>query len=326
MDGCKDSPMKELGFSPEQELAVWSWSEVSSINPTSSSRSSRAFGDRSGRYKLFIGQFKWALVDSKTDQILGQGSFEAAQFKSKKATANGTNVAFEVDGGTVGIYKPGGGLFTFSEGQKTLARQMNLSGRVDHEISVDDFAITSQEIATIETVYLGGAGVPLKTYEKSTLMVSRKGFTIGQGGSSIWTQSFEGMIGIQITGEGLYQTGGGWIGGGFGISGALQGAAFASIMNALTTRTHNDCYFRFVYSGTDATFQVLSHTPRNLEIALSGVRNWLETRNPISASTAQVISSTSRVEQLEKLHQLFEKGILSEAEYKAEKKRILAGR
>lgn len=318
--------MKELGFSPEQELAVWSWSEVSSINPTSSSRSSRAFGDRSGRYKLFIGQFKWALVDSKTDQILGQGSFEAAQFKSKKATANGTNVAFEVDGGSVGIYKPGGGLFTFSEGQKTLARQMNLSGRVDHEISVDDFAITSQEIATIETVYLGGAGVPLKTYEKSTLMVSRKGFTIGQGGSSIWTQSFEGMIGIQITGEGLYQTGGGWIGGGFGISGALQGAAFASIMNALTTRTHNDCYFRFVYSGTDATFQVLSHTPRNLEIALSGVRNWLETRNPISASTAQVISSTSRVEQLEKLHQLFEKGILSEAEYKAEKKRILAGR
>ena len=317
--------MTELGFTPEQELSVWSWSEVSSLNPTSSSRSSRAFGDRSGRYKLFIGQFKWALVDSKADQIMGQGSFEAAQFKSKKATGNGTNVAFEVDGGNIGIYKPGGGLFTFSEGQKTLARQMNLSGRVDHEISEDDFVISSQEIATIETVYLGGAGVPLKTYEKSTLMVSRKGFTIGQGGSSIWTQSFEGLNGIQVTGEGLYQTGGGWIGGGFGISGALQGAAFASIMNALTTRTHNDCYFRFVYSGTDATFQVLSHTPRNLEIALSGVRNWLETRNPVGTPLTQVISSTSRVEQLEKLHLLFEKGILSEAEYKAEKKRILAG-
>jgi hypothetical protein len=317
--------MKELGFTPEQELSVWSWSEVSSINPTSSSRSSRALGDRSGRYKLFIGQFKWALVDSKADQIMGQGSFKAAQFKSKKATVNGTNVAFEVDGGTVGIYKPGGGLFTFSEGQKTLARQMNLAGRVDHEISEDDFVISSQEIATIETVYLGGAGVPLKTYEKSTLMVSRKGFTIGQGGSSIWTQSFEGMNGIQITGEGLYQTGGGWIGGGFGISGALQGAAFASVMNALTTRTHNDCYFRFVYPGTDATFQVLSHTPRDLEIALSGVRNWLETRNPVSTPSVQVISSASRVEQLEKLHQLFEKGILSKAEYKAEKKRILDG-
>lgn len=317
--------MKDLGFTPEQELSVWSWSEVSSINPPSSPWSSRAFGDRSGRYKLFIGQFKWALVDTKNDLVIGKGSFEAAQFKSKKATANGTNVAFEVDGGNIGIYHSGGGLFTFSEGQKTLARQMNLTGRVDHEISENDFVIASQEVATIETVYLGGAGVPLKTYEKSTLIVSRKGFSIGQGGGSIWTQSFEGLKGIQITGEGLYQTGGGWVGGGFGISGALKGAAFASVMNALTTRTHNDCYFRFVYTGTDATFQVLSHTPRNLEIALSGVRNWLETRNPVSALSTQVTSSTSRVEQLEKLHLLFEKGILSEAEYKAEKNRILTG-
>ena len=185
--------------------------------------------------------------------------------------------------------------------------------------------IASQEVATIETVYLGGAGVPLKTYEKSTLIVSRKGFSIGQGGGSIWIQSFEGLNGIQITGEGLYQTGGGWVGGGFGISGALKGAAFASVMNALTTRTHNDCYFRFVYTGTDATFQVLSHTPRNLEIALSGVRNWLETRNPVSALSTQATSSTPRVEQLEKLHLLFEKGILSEAEYTAEKNRILTG-
>jgi hypothetical protein len=319
--------MKELGFTPEQELSVWSWSDVSSINPPSSSRSSRAFGDRTGRYKLFIGQFKWALVDVKVDKILGQGSFEAAQFKSKKATANGTNVSFEVDGGNIGIYKPGGGFFTFSEGQETLARQMNLAGRVDHEISEGEFVISGQEIAMIESIYLGGAGVPLKTYEKSTLIVSPKGFSIGQGGSfgsSIWTKSFEGLNGIQITGEGLYQTGGGWIGGGFGISGALQGAAFASVMNALTTRTHNDCYFRFVYPGTDATFQVLSHAPKNLEAALSGVRNWLETRNPVSAQSSQGGSSTSRVEQLEKLHQLFEKGILTKSEYQAEKKRILA--
>jgi hypothetical protein len=202
---------------------------------------------------------------------------------------------------------------------------MNLTGRVDHAISDDDFAIRNQEVATIETVYLGGAGVPLKTYEKSTLIVSRKGFSIGQGGDSIWTQSFEGLNGIQITGEGLYQTGGGWVGGGFGISGALKGAAFASVMNALTTRTHNDCYFRFVYTGVDATFQVLSHTPRNLEIALSGVRNWLETRNPASQQAGLSGYSASRVEQLEKLHQLFEKGILDENEYRAEKQRILAG-
>lgn len=317
--------MTELAFTPEEELSVWSWSDVSSINPTSSPWSSRAFGNRSGRYKLLIGQFRWALVDSKLDKVLGQGTFEAAQFKSKEATANGTNIAFEVDGGNIGIYKPGGGLFTFSEGQKTLARQLNLNGRVDHEITEGDFVILGQQIVTIETVYLGGAGVPLRTYENSTLMVSPKGFSIGQGGGSIWTQSFEGLNGIQVTGEGLYQTGGGWIGGGFGISGALKGAAFASVMNALTTRTHNDCYFRFVFPGVDATFQVLSHTPRNLDIALSGVRNWLETRNIVTAQPVRTGLSVTRVEQLEKLHELFEKGILNEIEYQTEKKRILAG-
>ena len=315
----------QLDFSHEEVLDVWAWSDVRSVSPQTSSKASRALGDRSGRYKLYVGQSHWALVDVKAAKILGKGSMQNAEFRQKSVNINGANFLFEVDGGAIQIKDAGAGYWLHGEGHKTASRQMNLVGRLDTTISENDFVISSQEIATIESVFLGGAGVPLKTYEKSTLIVSRKGFSIGQGGSSIWTQTFEGLKGIQITGEGLYQTGGGWIGGGFGISGALQGAAFASVMNALTTRTHNDCYFRFVYPGTDATFQVLSHTPRDLEIALSGVRNWLETRNPVSASSAQAISSTSRVEQLEKLHQLFEKGILSEAEYKAEKKRILDG-
>jgi hypothetical protein len=315
----------QLDFSYEEVLDVWAWSDVHSVNPHTSSKASRALGDRSGRYKLYVGQSHWALVDVKAAKVLGKGSMQNAEFRQKNVNINGANFLFEVDGGAIQIKDAGAGYWLHGEGHKTASRQMNLVGRLDTTISQDVFVISSQEIATIESVFLGGAGVPLKTYEKSTLIVSRKGFSIGQGGSSIWTQTFEGLNGIQITGEGLYQTGGGWIGGGFGISGALQGAAFASVMNALTTRTHNDCYFRFVYPGTDATFQVLSHTPRDLEIALSGVRNWLETRNPVSISSAQVISSTSRVEQLEKLHQLFEKGILSEAEYKAEKQRILAG-
>ena len=315
----------QLDFSHEEVLDVWAWSDVHSVNPQTSSKASRALGDRSGRYKLYVGQSHWALVDVKAAKVLGKGSMQNAVFRQKSVNINGANFLFEVDGGAIQIKDAGAGYWLHGEGHKTASRQMNLVGRLDTTISEDDFVISSQEIATIESVFLGGAGVPLKTYEKSTLIVSRKGFSIGQGGSSIWTQTFEGLNGIQITGEGLYQTGGGWIGGGFGISGALQGAAFASVMNALTTRTHNDCYFRFVYPGTDATFQVLSHTPRDLEIALSGIRNWLETRNPVSASSSQVISNTSRVEQLEKLHQLFEKGILSEAEYKAEKKRILDG-
>jgi hypothetical protein len=315
--------MPELNFSPEHQLAVWSWSGVSSVSPSSSSLTSRTLGDRSGRYKLFIGKSQWALVDVKANKTLGQGTFKQAQFKSKPATLNGTNIAFDVDGGHIDIYQTGGGAFIFSAGQKTLARELNVKGQMDNGVVESDFLIESQGQVTLDTVYLGGAGIPLRVYEKSTLIVSQKGFFIGQDGNSLWTKSFEGLRGVQITGEGLFQTGGGWIGGGFGVSGALKGAAFASVMNALTTRTHNDCYFRFVYPGIDGTFQVLSHTPRNLEIALSGVRNWLETKQPDLAPRNSAEASISTVEQLERLHGLWEKKVLSDEEFATEKKKIL---
>jgi hypothetical protein len=315
--------MPELSFSPEHQLAVWSWSGVASVNPSSSSIASRTLGDRTGRYKLFIGKSQWALVDVKANKTLGEGTFDKAQFKNKAATLNGTNIAFNVDGGHIDIFQSGAGAFLFSEGQKTLVRELNVKGQMDSGLIESDFTISSQGNVALDTVYLGGAGIPLRVYEKSTLIVSQKGFFIGQDGNDLWTKSFENLRGIQITGEGLFQTGGGWIGGGFGVSGALKGAAFASVMNALTTRTHNDCYFRFVYPGVDGTFQILSHTPRNLEIALSGIRNWLETKEPEFTSKVSTQAGISTAEQLEILNSLREKKVLSDEEFSSEKKRIL---
>lgn len=42
---------------------------------------------------------------------------------------------------------------------------------------------------------------------------------------------------VEIGGPGLVKSGGGFIGGGFGAVGALEGVAIASVLNALTTRT-----------------------------------------------------------------------------------------
>ena len=313
----------QLDFSHEEVLDVWAWSDVHSINPNTSSKASRAFGDRSGRYKLYVGQSQWALVDESARKILGKGSMMNAEFRQKSANINGANFLFEVDGGAIQIKYAGAGYWLKGEGHKASARQMNLVGRLDTTVSEGDFAIQSQETISIETVFLGGAGIPMQTYEKSSLVISRKGFVIGQGGSSIWSKSFEGLIGVQVSGEGLLQSGGGWIGGGFGVSGALKGALFASVMNSLTTRTHNDCYFRFVYPGVEGTFQVLSHTPRNLEIALSGVKNWIETRGLNFSQAPQLNQGLTTVEQLERLHQLVEKGILSKLEFEKEKAKIL---
>ena len=185
------------------------------------------------------------------------------------------------------------------------------------------FIIGSQTEVVLDSVYLGGAGIPLKTYQKTSINVSENGFLIGQPYESMWANSYEGLIGIQISGEGLYQTGGGWIGGGLGVGGALKGAAFASVMNALTTRTHNDCYFRFIYSGVEGNFQILSHTPRDLEIALSGVRNWLETRSVEIPKERKGNSLASSADELEKLWELHKKGILTEEEFQKAKRKLL---
>ena len=313
----------DVQFTSQTELQVFSWTNVNSISPTSSSLSSRTMGDRSGRYKLQIGESKWKLIDTKVNKTLGAGFMSGGTFSHKNLSANGANIQFLVDGGRIDIYEPGGGATLFSSGHKDLARKFDFLSRIPADQLNPSFIIGSQSEVVLDSVYLGGAGIPLKTYQKTLIHVSENGFLIGQPNESMWANSYEGLIGIQISGEGLYQTGGGWIGGGFGVGGALKGAAFASVMNALTTRTHNDCYFRFVYSGVEGNFQILSHTPRDLEIALSGVRNWLETRSVEIPNEQKGNSLASSADELEKLWELHKKGILTEEEFKKEKRKIL---
>ena len=42
---------------------------------------------------------------------------------------------------------------------------------------------------------------------------------------------------VEIGGPGLVRRGGGFVGGGFGARGAIEGMAIAAVLNALTTRT-----------------------------------------------------------------------------------------
>ena len=310
-------------FQVTVELEVWAWANVNSLNPPNSSLKSRTFGERSGRYRLQLGESQWRLIDNNTQSVLGEGLLANAVFKNKNVTVNGANLEMQVDGGRIDIFSPGGGLTLFSKSNKELAQKFDFLGNLELQQSPTDFLLEPQADVVIDCVFLGGASIPLKVYEKSAIYVSKYGFFIGQPDAKVWSHTFEGLHGIQISGEGLYQTGGGWVGGGFGVAGALKGAAFATVMNALTTRTNNDCYFRFVYPGIDGNFQVLSHTPRDLEIALSGVRNWLETKTRVDSSKSNQNASVNNADQLEKLWNLHQNGVITKEEFEIEKSKIL---
>ena len=104
------------------------------------------------------------------------------------------------------------------------------------EISGKDKNEVVQERIVISAVYLGGMGAKISKGLKGKLVVSDLGFFY-ETKKEAWSIDFEDIQSIQIAGSGAFQTGGGWIGGGFGFSGAMQGAAMASMMNLLTTRS-----------------------------------------------------------------------------------------
>jgi hypothetical protein len=142
------------------------------------------------------------------------------------------------------------------------------------------------------------------------------------------------LVGIQIGGRGVYTTGGGWVGGGFGLQGALQGAAMANILNALETRVHNDCLMRLSFENAELNFQVLDLTPRDLELQLAPIRLHLERNLGVTSTSTMGLSGTvgnagSKGEKdlktkLLELKTAFQEGLLSEAEYEEKRSKLLA--
>ena len=174
----------------------------------------------------------------------------------------------------------------------------------------------------ISALYLGGTGVDLDRGSKGVLVINDLGFFFqskskSKSKSKAWSVGLTGIRSFQISGAGAFQSGGGWFGGGFGFSGAMQGAAMASMMNLLTTRTHFDCLLRVVYDDLDVTFQILDRTPRQLEIDLTGLKYLVSEKQP---EPDQELANAEGIDTLLKLSILFEKGLLSREEFDEQKK------
>lgn len=156
----------------------------------------------------------------------------------------------------------------------------------DHSVSVPD-----QDTVSTPVKYLGGAGVSLKPEGLGTLWITSTGFAL-KVNDIFWNRSIGDLVGVQIGGRGIYTTGGGWVGGGFGFQGAMQGAAMASMLNALETRVHNDCLMRLSFENAELNFQVLDITPRNLELQLAPIRLHLERHLGVISTSTMGLSGT----------------------------------
>ena len=83
--------------------------------------------------------------------------------------------------------------------------------------------------------------------------------------------SYPELVGLQIDGPGSVSRGGGFIGGGFGFEGALEGIAIATVLNALTTRTKIHTFIQIASDSGEIFLHYGGLEPGALRMALSPV-------------------------------------------------------
>jgi hypothetical protein len=182
-----------------------------------------------------------------------------------------------------------------------------------------------EEFALFDCVYLGGYGVNLEPKTRYDLLFGDgERLVVRREGSSNDTGSipYRDIERIDVGGPGEVTTGGGFVGGGFGVQGAAEGMAIATILNSLSTRTTVETIIDIVAEEAQMIFLNQEETPRDLGIWLSPIVGRIKASRRLAQETA-VSASPTGVEQLIALADLHTRGLLTEEEFTLAKQRLL---
>jgi hypothetical protein len=118
---------------------------------------------------------------------------------------------------------------------------------------------------------------------------------------------------VQIGGPGLIQTGGGFIGGGFGAKGALEGIALASVLNTMTIRSTIETIV--AVTARHASFVLLQTllTPPAAEIRLLPLTR-AANQNATAGAPQPAAATADPAERLRQLAELHSAGLLTDSE------------
>ena len=133
---------------------------------------------------------------------------------------------------------------------------------------------------------------------------------------------------LRIAGRGAITStrGGGWIGGGFGVAGILEGALLASALNTATRRTNTTIETLVHFNAGRRELLLVNRqvTPDVLQVRLAPVFARLDAaREAATAQQAPLPASDDRLAKLQQLGELRASGVLDEQEFLAEKRRLL---
>ena len=139
---------------------------------------------------------------------------------------------------------------------------------------------------------------------------------------------YEDMRALRLTGRGtlIHTSGGNWMGGGFGLAGALEGALIAGALNSLTTRTQTslETIISFAWRQSEIVLLNTTYLPATLATFLAPAVTRMETAHAADRTSIAGGATGDVVSRLKELGELHAAGILSADEFAAAKARVLA--
>lgn len=163
---------------------------------------------------------------------------------------------------------------------------------------------------------VGGNGYAISTGSICTVTTLVDGVVIrAEVGTGLAVLPYPELT-IAELGGGVTSSGGGYFGGGFGLTGAVEGMLAASVLNSLTQRTAINTLLRL---GT-AQGEVILHNgqlaPQALRNSLSRVFTGYE-----AARRASHVQPTDPISELERLGRLKESGLITDEEFEAARRK-----
>ncbi len=175
--------------------------------------------------------------------------------------------------------------------------------------------------APIEITILGGLGWESKAGTASLLSFDKTNVYVGNPTSlTDDVISMEQFRNIEISGPGKVSSDAGVMGGGFGLEGALKGAAAAAVINLLTSSSTTKTFIRVEFESSELVAITSQMEPQQARLYFSGL--FVEVNSLRHAPS----NNPSLADELVKLMDLRNSGLLSEEELLLAKKKLLGNK
>jgi hypothetical protein len=185
------------------------------------------------------------------------------------------------------------------------------------ENDLDD--VGTDHIAMLESCrVLGGDGLPPEVGQYWDLIFNPDRLFILDGSHRNLCVPYDEVVALEIGGPGERREGGGFIGGGFGLEGAVVGMLVATGLNLLTSRKKTDTVVCLKTTTAELFLHTQDITPDDLRMRLSGVFNVLRRQQASRTGSAQprsALGDIDAVERLAKLAGLLEAKLITRDEF-----------